>query len=67
MLRLIKRQLPFREAEVLIRRHVYGSNVSDGAIEMNVNSRTFPDILAGERKEFAGSSQRTKRIDDDLS
>ncbi len=51
MLQLIERQLPSREAEAVIRRHVYGSNVSDGAKEMNVDSRTFSRYISrGKRR-----------------
>jgi len=51
MLQLIERQLPSREAEAVIRKHVYGSNVSDGAKEMNVDSRTFSRYLSrGKRR-----------------
>jgi RNA polymerase sigma factor (sigma-70 family) len=51
MLQLIERQLTCKEAEAMIHRHVYGSNVSDGAREMNVNSRTFSRYLSrGKRR-----------------
>ena len=51
MLQLIKRHLPSREAEAAICRHVYGKNVSDGAKEMNVDSRTFSRYLSrGKRR-----------------
>ncbi len=51
MLQLLKRHLPSREAEAAIRRHVYGSNVSDGAKEMNVDNRTFSRYLSrGKRR-----------------
>ena len=52
MLQLIERQLPSREAEAVIRRHVYGSNVSDGAKEMNVDSRTFSRYLSRGKKRI---------------
>jgi RNA polymerase sigma factor (sigma-70 family) len=51
MLQLIERQLPSREAEAVIRRHVYGNNVSDGAKEMNVDSRSFSRYVSrGKRR-----------------
>ncbi|KPK38521.1 MAG: hypothetical protein AMJ65_12775 [Phycisphaerae bacterium SG8_4] len=51
MLQLIERQLPSREAEALIRRHVYGDDISDGAREMNVDTRTFSRYLSrGKRR-----------------
>ena len=46
MLELIERQLPSREAEAVIRRHVYGDDVSEGAREMNVDTRTFSRYLS---------------------
>jgi RNA polymerase sigma factor (sigma-70 family) len=51
MLQLIERQLPSREAEAVILRHVYGDDVSDGAREMNVDTRTFSRYLSrGKRR-----------------
>ena len=51
MLELIERQLPSREAEAVISRHLYGNNVSEGAKEMNVDSRTFSRYLTrGKRR-----------------
>ncbi len=51
MLQLIERQLPSREAEAVIRRHVYGDNIRDGAKEMNVDSRSFSRYLSrGKRR-----------------
>ncbi|MHC4433475.1 MAG: RNA polymerase sigma factor [Planctomycetota bacterium] len=52
MLQLIERQLPPREAEAVIRRHVYGDDVSDGAREMNVDTRTFSRYLSRARRRI---------------
>ena len=52
MLQLIERQLPSREAEAVIRRHVYGDDVGDGARKMNVDTRTFSRYLSRGKKRI---------------
>jgi DNA-directed RNA polymerase specialized sigma24 family protein len=52
MLQLIERQLPSREAEAVIRRHVHGDDVSDGARKMNVDTRTFSRYLSRGKKRI---------------
>ncbi len=57
MLQAIERQLTSREAEAVLRKYVYGNNVSDGAKAMNVDSRTFSRYLSrGKRRihQFIG-------------
>jgi len=64
MLQSIKRQLPSREAEAIISRHVYGNSVGDGAEEMNVDGRTFSRyISSGKRRirQFIGKDQEDRQ------
>ena len=51
MLQFIERHLPCKEAKAMICRYVHGNNVSDGAREMNMNSRTFSRYISrGKRR-----------------
>ncbi len=52
MLQLIKRQLPSRVAEAVLRKHVHGNNISDGARKMNVDSRTFSRYLTRAKRKI---------------
>ncbi len=52
MLQLIERQLPSREAEAILRKHVYGKDIGDGAREMNVDGRTFTQYLTRGKKRI---------------
>jgi len=64
MLQSIARQLPSREAEAIIRRHVYGNSIGDGAKEMNVDSRTFSRYISrGKRRirQFIGKDQEDRQ------
>ena len=63
MLQLIERQLPSREAEAVIHRHLYGNKIRDGAEKMNVDSRTFSRYLTrGKRRirQFIGKGKGDK-------
>ncbi len=52
MLQAIERQLPAREAEAVLRKYVHGNNISDGAKEMNIDSRTFSQYLSRGRRRM---------------
>ena len=60
MLQSLNRQLPSRELQAVIHRHLCGNEVSDGARIMNVDKRTFSRYLSRGRKrirQLAGSGQ----------
>jgi len=67
MLELIERQLPSREAEALIHRHLYGNKIRDGAEKMNVDIRTFSQYLSRGRRRIRQFVGKGKGDKNDLS